>query len=69
MSKVQMLNGATTPEVFCANLMELSGDVSNIACVVEYKDGKTCVFHTPMSNMIITWLRWVFDREFVPELD
>ena len=69
MSKVQMLNGDTTPPVFCASLTEIADDIENIACVVLLKDGKTHVYHTTMSNGAIAWLRWVFDQDFRPDED
>lgn len=62
-----MIKGDTTPAVFCAKLSEVAEDIESIACVVQYKDGKTSVLSTTMPNGDIAWLRWVFDQEFRPE--
>lgn len=66
-SKITMIEGESTPEVFCAKLMELSDEIVNIACVVQFKND-TLVFSNAMSNGNITWLRWVFDQNFRPEI-
>ena len=67
MPKVEMINGNTTPVVFCNKLMELSDDIEDIAVIVNFKDGGTQVFHTVMENTDIAWFRWIFDQEFRPE--
>lgn len=69
MSKIEMIKGYATPEVFCAKLTEVAEDVENIACIVQYKDGSSHVFSTTMSNGDIAWLRWVFMEEFKPDGD
>ena len=63
-SKIQMISGNTTPQVFCAKLMEVSDDIKHIACVVAYKNGETHVFNTVMPNVDLAWLRYVFIEEF-----
>ena len=65
-SKVEMIRGESTPPVFCAKLMEMSDEIENIACVVQYKDGKTHVFSNSMRGGDVAWLRWCFDQEFRP---
>ena len=66
-SKITMLKGDTTPEVFCAKLLEMAGEIENVACVVLLKDSSTAVFSTAMSHGDTAWLRWVFDQDFRPE--
>lgn len=65
-SKITMIKGDDTPAVFCARLLEAAEDIENIACVVEYKDGKTCVHSTTMNKGSLAWLRWIFDQDFRP---
>ncbi len=73
MSKISTLPGyASTPEVFCAKLMEVSCDIKNIAVVVSFKDsdnepGDTKVFSTKMKAVDVAWLRWCFDQDFRPD--
>lgn len=67
-----MLHGVTTPEVFCAKLMEISNEIEHIAVVVTFKEtdngpASTSVFHTAMKNDEKAWVRWVFDQDFRPE--
>lgn len=68
-SKITMIKGSSTPEVFCAQLLEMADKVEHIACVVQFKKeySSTEVFSTTMSSDSMTWLRWVFDQDFRPE--
>ncbi len=67
MSKFHTLYGGSSPQIFCAKLTEIADEIENIACVVAFKDGKSSVFSTSMSSRDITWLRWVFDKDFDPD--
>lgn len=49
-SKIQMIKGSSTPEVFCTKLSEVAEEIECIACVVQYKDGQAHVFSNDMSN-------------------
>jgi hypothetical protein len=66
MPKVEMINGDTTPVVFCNKLAEVSDIIEDIAVIVNYKDGSTHVFNTVMKNRDMAWFRWFFDQEFRP---
>jgi hypothetical protein len=63
----QLYPNETTPETFCAMLLQHSDEMENIACVVDWKDGPTEVYQTTMNNRDVAWLRWVFMHEFNPE--
>jgi hypothetical protein len=66
MAKVEMLNGDTTPVVFCNRLTEISDDIKDIAVILNFKNGETHVFNTTMKNRDMAWFRWFFDQEFRP---
>ena len=64
---IEMIGDKTTPTVFCAKLMEVSDEIKDIACILNYKNGETHVFNTTMKNIDMAWFRWVFDQDFRPE--
>ncbi len=68
MSKIEMIKGDTTPEVFCAHLTEIAEHIEDIAVVIQYKNGTALVFSTPMNNERVSWMKWVFDHEFNPHI-
>ena len=65
--KIEMIKGNVTPAVFCASLMEVSDDIQDIACIINYKNGETHVFNTTMKNIDMAWFRWVFNQDFRPD--
>lgn len=68
MAKIHNIRpGETTPQTFCGMLLEHSGEMEHIACVVQWKSGQTDVFQTSMNDGDVAWLRWVFDQEFRPD--
>lgn len=63
----QLRPGETTPDTFCGMLLQNADEMEHIACVVQWKSGKTDVFQTMMTDGDVAWLRWVFDQEFRPD--
>lgn len=62
----QLHPGKTTPETFCAMLLQHADEIEDIAAVVHWKEGSTEIYQTTMTNEQVTWMRWVFDQDFRP---
>lgn len=65
--KVEQLPGQnTTPEVFCARLLEYAaqGKIVHIACVIQWSDETTNTAHTAMTNTQRAWMTAVFNDQF-----
>lgn len=65
----QLRPGETTPETFCAMLLQHADEMEHIVAVVQWNEGPAQVFQTTMTNRDLAWLRWVFDQEFRPDDD
>jgi GH43 family beta-xylosidase len=63
----QLHPGKTTPETFCAMLLQHADEMENIVSVVEWKSGRTEIFQTTMNNRDVAWIRHVFIEDFKPD--